>query len=214
MIGVRLSKIIEWIQGDCLADIGCDHALVCVQAIMKRKVKKAYACDIADGPLQRAKETIALFHCENTIVCLKMDGLEHLPDDVDIVVIAGMGAKTIASILDRANVRKGLHFLFSPHTDASDLRMYLVCHGYTILRERFVYEDQHYYPIMDVMYRNTHQTLSAYETLYGKNCLQEEDYSAYLYHMETKLKKLLIQIPKDKQAHIQKQFELLKSRES
>ena len=53
----RLSTLVEWIDGTVLADIGCDHGYVAVNAILLEKVENAYACDIAQGQLENAKKT-------------------------------------------------------------------------------------------------------------------------------------------------------------
>ena len=75
MISKRLMAIVDWIEGSCLADIGCDHAYVACQAVLEHRVVKAYACDIAQGPLDNARQTIQSNHLENQVFCLLTDGM-------------------------------------------------------------------------------------------------------------------------------------------
>lgn len=62
-VSKRLQAIVDWIDGTILADIGCDHAYVAIEAIRQKKVLKAYACDIAQGPLNNAKKQLKSLAC-------------------------------------------------------------------------------------------------------------------------------------------------------
>ncbi len=211
----RLQAILDCIHGSVLADIGCDHGIVCVNAILSQRVKKAYACDIAEGPLQKAKETIRLTGVQNDVTCVQMNGIEALADDVDIVVIAGMGAKTIVSILDNANRLEGIQFIVSPHNDTQELRKYLQDNHFYIDTEQMVYDANHYYPILCVRYTpNQTQKMTSWEIEFGKNCVESKDYLDYLLMMEKKYKHLLTIIPKDKQESIQKKYNLLRKKDT
>ena len=87
-VSKRLQAIVDWIDGTILADIGCDHAYVAIEAIRQKKVLKAYACDIAQGPLNNAKKTIEELGLQDKIECVLMDGISGLSSEVDFVVIA------------------------------------------------------------------------------------------------------------------------------
>ena len=212
MISKRLQAIIDWIEGSCLADVGCDHAYVAVEAVKKHKVKKAYACDIAEGPLENAKKNIKKNHLENSISCILTSGMRDLPDDVDMVVIAGMGGKMIISILEEANISLSTHFLLSPHKDDESLRHYLNENGFTIQRERIVEED-HFYPIIDCIYKNVNQVINDYDFIYGFNPLMNNDYLHYLDYMKDKWSSILMKVPEDKKVYFQKQLDYLKTKE-
>lgn len=209
MISKRLKAIIDWVDGNCLADIGCDHAYVACQAVLEKKVKKAYACDIAQGPLDNAKANIQKHHLENEVSCILSAGLTNVPNDIDCVVIAGMGGKMIQSILEQAPSIEGIHFLLSPHKDAEDLRKYLNANGFTILREQIV-EDDHFYPIIDCIYSKDHQDMTEYDFLYGINQVKNEAYLHYISHLIEKAIKLLSKVPEDKRKVLQEQINYLK----
>ena len=87
--------------GTRLADIGTDHAYLPVWLVLEGRVASAIASDLRPGPLQRAKETAKTYGTE--IDCRLCNGLTCItPDEVDTIVIAGMGGETIAAILSAA----------------------------------------------------------------------------------------------------------------
>ena len=56
----RLAGIVEQIdRGAVVADIGTDHGLVPVEAIVRRGAEHAVAADVNAGPLQAASDYIA-----------------------------------------------------------------------------------------------------------------------------------------------------------
>lgn len=74
-------------------DVGCDHAHLCVELI-QRGAARAYASDIREGPLRRARETIARCGMGERIQAVLCDGLHGFsPDMADAVIICGMGGR-------------------------------------------------------------------------------------------------------------------------
>ncbi|MBB5183197.1 tRNA (adenine(22)-N(1))-methyltransferase [Catenisphaera adipataccumulans] len=213
MISRRLRKIVDWIDGSVLADIGCDHAYVAIAAVQEHRVNKAYACDIAPGPLQRAAENIRAQNLDGQIECRLQTGIEGLPEAVDIIVIAGMGGRTIQDILSKGQIREQT-FLISPHNHAADLRMYLQAHGLHILREQLITEGNHAYPILEVKKKDTIQPMTAFEIEYGKNVCNREEFQTYLDRLEQKYKTLLKQVPPEKNGELVQKLECLKKRDT
>ena len=106
-MNLRIQKIADMInKGVVLADIGTDHAFLPILAIKHKKVKKAYACDIAKGPLEIAKRNIQAENLDGQIETILSNGFEHVPLDVDVVVIAGMGYYTAKDILEAAGEKR------------------------------------------------------------------------------------------------------------
>lgn len=155
-ISTRLQKILSLVNGTVLADIGCDHAYVAVNSVLSGKVNKAYACDIAEGPLLHAKATVEKYHVEGQVILRLQNGIENLPQDVDSVVIAGMGALTVIDILEKGKsfVQNHCQFILSVHKDEDKLRAFLTENGYYINEEYIVLDDHHYYPILNCVYLN------------------------------------------------------------
>ena len=205
----RLQEIIQWIDEDIIADVGCDHAYVAVDAILEHKAKKAYACDIAKGPLARAKQTIETWHVENQVSCILMNGIENLPTDVEQIIIAGMGSSTMISILEEG-IRDGVSLLLSPHKDAHLLRQYLMDSGFRIVKEKVVQEDSHFYPILKVCKGN--QELSNSDIYYGYNVEDSKEYRQFLQYEWDKWNSIVEKVPAQKQADIRSRLNILKDR--
>ena len=85
---------------DKIIDIGCDHAYVPIY-MAKKGATHILATDIHENALNVAKENIQKNYLENTIETLLSDGLDKVDTkNYDTLVLAGMGASTILSILD------------------------------------------------------------------------------------------------------------------
>ena len=79
-------------QGYTLADVGTDHGYIPIYLLQQKKIPAAIAMDINEGPLERAKEHIALYGLQAYIQTRLSDGVAALkPGEVEAVLIAGMG---------------------------------------------------------------------------------------------------------------------------
>ena len=83
-VSKRLETIVSFVQGRVLADIGCDHAYVVVQSLLENRVQKAYACDVSQGPLERARANIEISGLINRDITIFGDTVK-----IDSVQIAG-----------------------------------------------------------------------------------------------------------------------------
>ena len=176
----RIQEILEWVNGDCIADIGCDHAYVVCNAILNHQSKKGYACDVAQGPLDNAKKTIEDNELSDFVSCRLLDGIQGLNEDVDQIIICGMGAKLIIDILSKGNLHSGLRFLLSSHKDDFILREYLRDHNIHIVREKMIYDNGHYYPILDCVVKYHIQDISTSQLHFGMNMKMDSTYLSYL----------------------------------
>ena len=212
-VSKRLQAIVSLIKGHCLADIGCDHGYVIMEALQQKRIQKAYACDVAPGPLDNAKRNIHLHHLEEQVTCLLMDGMKELPSDVDSIVIAGMGASLMIHILEqgKSHIKKGMHFYFCPHKDASLLREYVSKQGFRIEQECVVEEDGHFYPIMKLVYTNTPYFLTQSEILYGVSCRKDATYSSFLQKEQEKWKQIVAHMPKHKRTEANQRLQILEN---
>ena len=193
---LRIQEILEWVDGDVIADIGCDHAYVSVNAILNGQSKKAYACDIAKGPLENAKKTIYENHVENQVTCCLMNGIQGLSEDVNQIIITGMGGKLIIDILEKGHLYEGLRLLVSCHKDSFALREYLMEHNIHIQREKVIFDKDHYYPVMDCIVKDSHQDLTKAQLMYGYHVLENAVYDAYLQFEFCKYQNLLQKVQK------------------
>jgi Predicted SAM-dependent methyltransferase len=124
-----------------MIDVGTDHGYLPV-ALAKRGYKGAlYASDIGEGPLQTARQHAQEAGAADQIGFLCCDGLALCPpQQVDCIVIAGMGGDTISGILDRADWCMDPRYLLilQPMTRAEVLRYWLIYNEFEITGEDLV----------------------------------------------------------------------------
>ena len=69
---------------ECVADIGTDHAYIPIYLTEHKKVKKAFAMDVNEGPLIRAEEHVREAGLKEQIKMRRSNGLEKLsPGEVE-----------------------------------------------------------------------------------------------------------------------------------
>ncbi len=154
----RLSVVAE-LAGPCdvLADIGTDHAHLPVFMIQTGQCRRAFACDVNEGPLLRAGSAVEKYGLSQSVSLIRSDGLHSVPEEYDSLVIAGMGGDLIARILyEHPPVCAG-RITLQPMTKPEVLRRFLFRHGYSILRERAVSEGEKRYIILSVSMMPTEQ---------------------------------------------------------
>lgn len=136
-----------------LADIGTDHGYLPVYLLQKGRIQSAIAADIGQEPLLHAKRTAKQYGIERGLRFLLSDGLQGIsPEDVDTIVIAGMGGETIIHILSMASWTKknGILLLLQPMTKQELLRRWLNENGYSQCGERLVEDKEYLYPVFSV----------------------------------------------------------------
>ncbi len=177
----RLETIIERMpDSGCLADIGCDHAYVAIEAVRRGRAARALACDIRKGPLQQAAEHILCAGLAGKIETRLSDGLEKVaPGEADTVVVAGMGGPLMERIL-QGRLRDFAHFVLSPQSEIPHFRRFLLTEGMQIDEETMLIDEGKYYVILNVSKRaDATSSDSMYVTeedfLYGGRLLQRLD---------------------------------------
>lgn len=149
----RLQAIANQIHaGARVADVGTDHGYLPVWLLLNGRIDWAVAADLREGPLNHAKETARHYGTMERMSFRLCDGLTGIdPEEVDTVVIAGMGGETISSILGAAPWTKGgVALLLQPMTHLAELRLWLQENGYAILNEQIIREGKRLYSIWNV----------------------------------------------------------------
>ena len=177
----RLETIIERMPASgCIADIGCDHAYVAIEAVRRGKAARALACDVRKGPLQQAAEHILCAGLAGKIETRLSDGLEKVaPGEADSVIIAGMGGPLMERILQGRLADFG-HFVLSPQSEIPHFRRFLLAEGMQIDEETMLIDEGKYYVIFNVSKRaDAASSDSMYVTeedfLYGGRLLRRLD---------------------------------------
>ena len=100
-LSLRLKEISNYIPDNIkMVDIGCDHALLDIYLYKNRKNIKIIAADVNENALNQAKTNIKKYKLEDVIETRISDGLNNISkDEIDTIVISGMGAHTIVGIL-------------------------------------------------------------------------------------------------------------------
>ena len=132
----RLAVISSFIEDNSkVIDIGCDHGLLSIYLVNKYKNIRVIASDINKNALDTAINNIKKEGLDNRIETRLGNGLDVVSsDEIDTVVIAGMGANTIVCILKYApdklvNVN---NIIIQSNTDLYFLRKNVTKMGYYI----------------------------------------------------------------------------------
>ncbi len=151
-LGARLEFIARYIKrGSRLADIGCDHGRLCVAMIQRDQVKNAIATDYSKESLKKAELLALKLGVEDRLDCRVGDGLVPIrKDEVDCVVIAGMGGNEIANILTQGidKLSNEVTVIMQPMQQQGDLRYSLIDMGFCIIDEELVFEKNRIFDIV------------------------------------------------------------------
>ena len=122
--------------GESVADIGADHGYLPMYLVREGISPFAILTDKNPGPLEKTRASVAKRQIEEGKLILRLgDGLAALSEaEVDTVVIAGMGAETIVSILeaDPEKTRSFGKFIFQPRTKTDILRDWVAGAGWEV----------------------------------------------------------------------------------
>ena len=171
----RLHAIADLVpDGARLVDVGTDHGFIPVSLLLADRIRSAIASDIGAAPLDHARRTADKYDVASQMDFRLCDGLSAIaPDEVDTIVIAGMGGDNIASILSAAPWTKdGALLLLQPMSKAEVLRRYLPENGYKVVAEQLVADKGVIYPILSV--RGGEMPAASESQAYGGFLLQND----------------------------------------
>lgn len=175
----RLKLIYSHISGSIgVIDVGTDHGYLAVDLAKNGFKGNIIASDINEEPLNNAKHNAFEAGVEDAIQFRLSDGLDCCsPDEVDTIVIAGMGGDTICGILDRAEWCMAPHYklILQPMTKAEILRYWLVNNGFRITAEERVKENGTIYQIIIAAFSNNSRLTDA-ELFTGEASLRTDRY--------------------------------------
>lgn len=133
----------------CL-DVGCDHAFLDIYLVKRGDNINAIASDIAEGPLEQAKKNIKAEKLDKKIEVRLGNGLDTYSDEVDTVIISGMGGRSMIGIFkNNLDVLKKIKtIIVSPNNYQEDVKRFLVKNGFYIEEEVMVKEKKFIYQII------------------------------------------------------------------
>lgn len=151
----RLKFISGLVSNGCrVADIGTDHSYLPIFLMRNNICKSVIATDIREKPLSVAKKNVEKSG-QKSIDLRLSDGLDLIsPDEVDEIIIAGMGGEVISDIIDRADWVKTQkkRLILQPMSRSEDLREFLFRNGFQIITERAVSSDGRIYTVIVTEY--------------------------------------------------------------
>ena len=215
-INNRLRMIGDLVKANsfCL-DVGCDHALLDIYLFKRNENIKAIGSDIAQGPLDHAKENIKREHLEGKIELRLGSGLKTYSDEVDTVIISGMGGRNMIGIFkeDLKVLKKVKTFILSPNNYQEDVKRFLCKNGFTIENEEFVKDNNIIYQI--IIFEKGKKKYSKKEYFFGPVFLEKKGplFLEY-YKKELKSREIILSLlPKNyylKRWKLKKEIQLLK----
>ena len=216
-INARLKKIGDLVEANsfCL-DVGCDHALLDIYLVHRNKNIKAVASDIAEGPLEQAKKNIKRERLDDKIETRLGNGLSTYTNEIDTVIISGMGGRNIIGICkENLKVLKKIKTLIiSPNNYQIDVKKFLTSNGFYIDNEEFVKDKNFIYQI--IILKRGKKKYTKKEYFFGPKFLEKKGplfREYYLRELKSKeiLKSMLPSKYRLKRYQLKKEIELIKN---
>ncbi len=189
---MRIKKIVNLIDNDfSVCDVGCDHAKLLIELRKKGNNSKLIGTEVANGPYNIAKKAVEGYNIEIYIG----DGLKPLKQEVDVVVIAGMGGELISNIIEDSIdlVRKSKLVILQPMQKIEYLRNYMYLNNFKLIDELISSSRHLFFNIL--VYKNGKD--EEYDFILGKGIYDDQNlYHEYLKYLERKYRSRLDKIPK------------------
>lgn len=148
----RLEGIVELVpEGSRVADIGCDHGYISIALVQRGLAVSSIASDIKAGPLEQAVRNITKAGLNEKIETRLAPGITAIKSgEADVIVIAGMGQRTIAEILtENMDIAKEAKYLIlQPQSELADMRHFLLDNGFKLIKNKLMIEGDKYYIAM------------------------------------------------------------------
>ncbi len=171
----RLKEIASFIPDNIkMVDIGCDHALLDIYLYRNRKNIKIIASDINENALEQAKKNIKKYKLDKFIETRLSNGLDNInSNEIDTIVISGMGSHTIVGIL-RMNQKKLINvdnIIIQSNNHIDFLRERILELNYYIDSEKLVKDNNIIYTI--ISFKKGKEKYNKKEIYFGPYLLKE-----------------------------------------
>ena len=149
----RLAQVSSLVSAaSVVADIGTDHAYLPLYLVKEKACPRVIAVERSFLSSRLARETVNFFDLNHKIEIRIGDGLLSLDkeDGVEVVVIAGLGGKTICRLL-QASASRLQYFkrlVLQPMGDSLLVRRWLAAHGFCFPQEKLAVEKGRFYEII------------------------------------------------------------------
>ncbi len=198
LLSKRLKCIINLVQNRRIIDVGCDHGKVVLKLFCDNKIDFAICSDISLPSVQKAETLLK----ENNIPQEKFsircgDGLETLKvdDNIEEMIIAGMGGKEIINIINNAPILPE-SMILQPQKNAIEVKKTILERNYHIVFDKIVKDSGKFYNIIKAQKKNNKQDVSEYNLYFGMINFEEKnkDFEEYLDYLKEKYTTLLTKV--------------------
>lgn len=196
MLSERLKSIVKFVSSnDIILDVGCDHGLVPIELVKQNIVLKCYASDNKQSALNNAIKNVKEEKLELKIKTILMDGISNIPDDVNTLIIAGMGTHNILNILkDKQKLKKINKLILQSNNNHYYLRKKIAKLGFYIKGERVVLENNKYY--ITIMLKKGYKRYSYSDLMFGPILKTRNININYYIYLKEDYERLLKLLPK------------------
>lgn len=148
----RLQSIADFIdKGSNVIDVGTDHGYLPVYLAQSGLARHIMASDISAKSLETARRTASKYGVVERIEFIEAPGLKGIyEEDVDTVVISGLGGETIAKIIKDTPWTKRCEtkLILQPQSKVEELCEFLRTSGYAFKDADVVVDNSKYYVVI------------------------------------------------------------------
>lgn len=196
MLSLRLSSLTKFVNyNDKIIDIGCDHALLDIFLVKNDLVKSIIASDINVQALNSGIKNIENEGLSDKISARLGDGLNVLTDkdNIDTVIISGMGTNTIMGILNNDHLKDINKLIIQSNNDHTMLRKYVTKLGFFIKSEEYFQDNKKNY--INIVFVRGNKKYSKIDLTYGPILKHNKPYLEFEINNIEKIEGL---VPKNK----------------
>lgn len=196
MLSLRLSSLTKFVNyNDKIIDIGCDHALLDIFLVKSDLVKSIIASDINVQALNSGIKNIENEGLSDKISARLGDGLNVLTDkdNIDTVIISGMGTNTIMGILNNDHLKDVNKLIIQSNNDHTMLRKYVTKLGFFIKSEEYFQDNKKNY--INIVFVRGNKKYSKIDLTYGPILKHNKPYLEFEINNIEKIEEL---VPKNK----------------
>lgn len=196
MLSLRLSSLTKFVNyNDKIIDIGCDHALLDIFLVKNDLVKSIIASDINVQALNSGIKNIENEGLSDKISARLGDGLNVLTDkdNIDTVIISGMGTNTIMGILNNNHLKDINKLIIQSNNDHTTLRKYVTKLGFFIKSEEYFQDNKKNY--INIVFVRGNKKYSKIDLTYGPILKHNKPYLEFEINNIEKIEEL---VPKNK----------------
>lgn len=182
MLSLRLKEISEFVPNNShIINIGTDHALLEIYLTENKNVI-CIGTDINEYSIRQALNNVQKSNLDIKII--KSDGLDNIKLNSEIIIISGLGTRTILSIL---NKKINNDLIIQSNNNINELKKELKRKHYYVYKEKTIYDKRWY----TIIYFKRKHFFRKTKSIIIKN----DAYLKYLIHVKEKEFK---KIPKTK----------------